>query len=72
MTVEPKKTQLKLPSGSKVIFSAMRAIVGMVARGDRIDKLNCLCVPQVQGKQEMLDMCPRPGHEYCRSSLWMW
>ncbi|EDL88844.1 rCG38529 [Rattus norvegicus] len=40
MTVKPEKTRLKLPSGSKVIFSAMRAIAGVVASGGRIDRLN--------------------------------
>ena len=36
---ESKKTQMKLPSGSKkVIFLANRAVVSVMAGGDKIDK----------------------------------
>uniref|UniRef100_A0A8I3N9B2 Large ribosomal subunit protein uL2 C-terminal domain-containing protein n=2 Tax=Canis lupus familiaris TaxID=9615 RepID=A0A8I3N9B2_CANLF len=70
---ETKKTLVKLPSGSKkVISSANRAVVGVVAGGGRIDKPILKAVPQVQGKEELLATCAGCGHESCGASFWRW
>merc|ERR1711913_160632 len=47
---DTKRTRVKLPSGSKkVIPSANRAMVGIVAGGGRIDKAMRNCWPKVRG-----------------------